>query len=74
MPGSMTIGHTDALVMLSHADAERLSSMLAGLSALAAGGQLSETQLAALCGGDPADRAELASWSRTLSGYLREHL
>ncbi|MFD0528865.1 hypothetical protein ACFQ1I_20910 [Kitasatospora arboriphila] len=28
MPGSVTIGHTDALVMLSHDDAKRLSTML----------------------------------------------
>ncbi|RKE19781.1 hypothetical protein [Streptomyces sp. TLI_171] len=74
MPGSMTIGHTDALVMLSHADAERLSALLAGLSALAASGRIPAEQLAALGGGEAPDRAELATWSRTLSGYLRNHL
>lgn len=74
MPGSMTIGHTDALVMLSHADAERLSSLLAGLAALAASGRLPAEQLAALTGGAAPDRAELATWCRDLSGYLRDHL
>ena len=28
MPGSVTISHTDALVMLSHEDAQRMSAML----------------------------------------------
>ncbi|MFC8718396.1 hypothetical protein [Kitasatospora sp. NPDC057198] len=74
MPGSMTIGHTDALVMLSHDDAERLSAVLAGLSAMAAGGHLSTEQLAALGTGEAPDRAELATWSRTLATYLRDHL
>ncbi|MDR3034440.1 hypothetical protein [Kitasatospora cineracea] len=74
MPGSMTIGHTDTLVMLSHDDAEHLASVLAGLSALAAGGHLSTEQLAALGAGGTPDRAALATWSRTLAGYLRDHL
>ncbi|WP_100837668.1 hypothetical protein [Kitasatospora fiedleri] len=74
MPGSMTIGHTDTLVMLGHDDAARLSSLLAGLSALAASGRLSTEQLAALGGGEAPDRAALATWSRTLAGHLRDHL
>ncbi|MFJ1752979.1 hypothetical protein ACIQBJ_12515 [Kitasatospora sp. NPDC088391] len=74
MPGSMTIGHTDALVMLSHADAERLSALLAGLAELSAGGRLPAEQLAALGRGEAPDRAELATWCRGLSGYLRDHL
>ncbi|MGW4803339.1 hypothetical protein [Kitasatospora sp. NPDC004272] len=74
MPGSMTIGHTDALVMLSHDDAERLSAVLAGLSAMAAGGRLPTEQLAALGAGEAPDRAELATWARNLAAYLRDHL
>ncbi|MFD8594779.1 hypothetical protein ACFV1L_07245 [Kitasatospora sp. NPDC059646] len=74
MPGSMTIGHTDALVMLSHDDAERLTAVLSGLSDLAATGRLPATELATLSGGDAPDRAELATWSRQLAAYLRDHL
>ncbi|MFF4341672.1 hypothetical protein ACFY00_17260 [Kitasatospora sp. NPDC001540] len=74
MPGSMTLGHIDTLVMLSHADAERLSALLAGLSAMAASGRLSTEQLAAMGSGEAPDRAELATWSRTLATHLRDHL
>ncbi|PJN23330.1 hypothetical protein [Kitasatospora sp. CB02891] len=74
MPGSMTISHTDALVMLSHQDAERLAGVLSGLSRLAATGQLPAAATAALSGGDPPDRAELATWCHNLSDYLRDHL
>ncbi len=74
MPGSMTISHTDALVMLSHEDAKRLTAVLSGLSDLAATGQLPATALATLSGGDPPDRAELATWSRNLAAYLHDHL
>ncbi|GAA4854584.1 hypothetical protein [Kitasatospora terrestris] len=77
MPGSMTIGHTDALVMLSHADAERLAAMLREMSRLMgrqpADVRLSDAQIGALSGGE-ADRDELAAWSWQLAEYLRQHL
>ncbi|GAA2745053.1 MULTISPECIES: hypothetical protein [Kitasatospora] len=78
MPGSTTI-HTDALVMLSHADAERLATMLREMSRMSAGATgsgaeaLSDGQLAALCRGKM-DRGEFAEWSGKLSEYLKGHL
>ncbi|WP_457029503.1 hypothetical protein [Kitasatospora sp. P5_F3] len=76
MPGSMAISHTDALVMLSHTDAERLASVLREMSRLLeqpGGDRLSDAQAEALCEGRMR-RDELAEWSRKLSGYLRDHL
>ncbi|MFJ9519784.1 hypothetical protein ACIRPK_16155 [Kitasatospora sp. NPDC101801] len=76
MPGSMAISHTDALVMLSHTDAQRLATVLREMSALLAqpgGNRLSDAQVEALCEGR-LGRDELAEWSRRLSGYLTDHL
>jgi len=75
MPGSMTISHTDALVMLSHADAERLATVLGEMSALTAPGPdgLTDAQVAKI-GRGAVQRAELAEWSAKLSKYLTEHL
>ncbi|MER5639914.1 hypothetical protein ABT095_23570 [Kitasatospora sp. NPDC002227] len=77
MPGSVTISHTDALVMLSHADADRLATTLLELSALMAdpgGDRITDAQLAALCGSKPCERIELAEWSARLADYLKDHL
>ncbi|GAA2231814.1 MULTISPECIES: hypothetical protein [Kitasatospora] len=77
MPGSMTIGHTDALVMLSHADAERLSTTLREVSHLLevhSPDRLTDAQVAALCEGQLHHREELAGWCRSVSEYLRDHL
>jgi uncharacterized protein len=76
MPGSMTISHTDALVMLSHADAERLATVLREMCRLLeqpGADRLSDAQVQALCE-DRLRRNDLADWSRRLSGYLEEHL
>ncbi|GAA1182113.1 hypothetical protein F4556_005389 [Kitasatospora gansuensis] len=76
MPGSMAISHTDALVMLSHADAEQLTAVLRQMSALLeqpGGDRLSDAQAEALCEGK-LRRDELAEWSRKLSDYLKDHL
>ncbi|AUG78030.1 hypothetical protein CFP65_3226 [Kitasatospora sp. MMS16-BH015] len=77
MPGSVTIGHTDALVMLRHRDAERLATMLRELSSLmttTGGGRLSAEQIATLCGPEPCERAQLADWTARMADYLRDHL
>ncbi|MGK4581527.1 hypothetical protein [Kitasatospora sp. HPMI-4] len=77
MPGSMTIGHTDALVMLSHADAERLSATLreiAQLLEVRSPDRLTDAQVSALCQGRLHHREELAGWSRGVAEYLRNHL
>ncbi|WP_431679272.1 hypothetical protein [Kitasatospora sp. KL5] len=77
MPGSVTIGHTDALVMLSHDDAKRLSAMLGEMAhMLEASGasRLGDAQVAGLCEGKAQSRGELTEWCRHLSQYLAEHL
>ncbi|MER8185643.1 hypothetical protein [Kitasatospora sp. NPDC094015] len=77
MPGSVTIGHAEALVALSHQDAERLSTVLRGMSSMmAASGadRLTDAQVTALCGGGPQDRAEFTRWCAELSEHLRTHL
>ncbi|WP_441245432.1 hypothetical protein [Kitasatospora sp. McL0602] len=77
MPGSVTISHTDALVMLSHSDAERLSTMMREISNLMAApgpDRLSDGQFGALCAGRPQERDELAQWALGLAEYLKAHL
>jgi hypothetical protein len=77
MPGSVTISHTDALVMLSHVDAARLTTVLRRMSELLekpGSDRLTESQVAALCGEKTADREEFTEWSRKLSEYLKAHL
>ncbi|GAA2129187.1 hypothetical protein GCM10009760_00160 [Kitasatospora kazusensis] len=77
MPGSVTISHTDALVMLSHPDAERLTTMLREIPRLLAmegPDRLTDAQIGALSGGRVQHRDELAQWAKELSEYLKAHL
>lgn len=77
MPGSVTISHTDALVMLSHSDAERLTTMMREISKLlemAGPNRLSDAQVSALSEGKAHNRDELTHWARELSEYLKAHL
>ncbi|MER5868018.1 hypothetical protein [Kitasatospora sp. NPDC002040] len=77
MPGSMAISHTDALVMLSHTDAERMVTLLRELSGLLeqpGGARLSDPQAEALGDAGRVGRDELAEWSRKLADYLKDHL
>ncbi|WP_354641228.1 hypothetical protein [Kitasatospora camelliae] len=77
MPGSVTIGHTDALVMLSHDDARRLAAVLremSGLLADAGPDRLTDAQVTALCEGKPRHRDEFTEWSQRLAEYLKAHL
>ncbi|MEU2627957.1 hypothetical protein [Kitasatospora sp. NPDC007106] len=77
MPGSVTIGHTDALVMLSHDDAKRLSTMLGEMAKMlesSGESRLGDAQVGELCRGRAASREELTGWCRNLSQYLAEHL
>ncbi|MEU9130268.1 hypothetical protein AB0D08_19535 [Kitasatospora sp. NPDC048540] len=77
MPGSVTIGHAEALVLLSHPDAERLTTMLRQMSSmLEASGpnRLTEAQVTELCEGRMENRGELTEWCRNLSQYLNAHL
>ncbi|MFI5533680.1 hypothetical protein ACIA8O_34615 [Kitasatospora sp. NPDC051853] len=62
MPGSVTIGHTDALVMLSHDDAARLARTLRALSE---GGPAPAAK---------DEEEDQAQWSRRLADYLDQHL
>lgn len=76
MPGSVTIGHPHALVMLSHHDAERLAMVLKKMSDLAqepGTERMSDFQVTALCEGK-LDRDEFTEWSRKVSEYLKAHL
>ncbi|MFJ1704581.1 hypothetical protein [Kitasatospora sp. NPDC088346] len=77
MPGSVTIGHAEALVVLSHTDAERLATVLRQMSSMLeqpGPDQLSDAQVRALCEGQPHHRGELVEWCRGLSEHLRTHL
>ncbi|MDH6576710.1 hypothetical protein [Kitasatospora sp. MAP5-34] len=77
MPGSVTISHTDALVMLSHADAERLTTMMREISHLLdtrGPDRLTDAQVSALCEGKVQHRDELTQWASELSEYLKAHL
>ncbi|GAA0675585.1 hypothetical protein GCM10010193_30740 [Kitasatospora atroaurantiaca] len=77
MPGSVTIGHTDALVMLSHDDAKRLSTVLREMSDLlgqSGPNRLSDAQVSALCEGKAHPRDEFTEWSRRVGEYLKAHL
>ncbi|WP_030267774.1 hypothetical protein [Streptomyces sp. NRRL B-24484] len=81
MPGSVTIGHTDALVMLSHDDAQRLSTMLGEMAHMlesSGASRLGDAQVDELCRGREASREasreELTGWCRNLSQFLAEHL
>ncbi|MFD9128455.1 hypothetical protein [Kitasatospora sp. NPDC059571] len=77
MPGSVTISHTDALVMLAHDDARRLSVMLGEMSRMlgeSGSDRLTDPQVGALAEGQAHQREELTAWCRKLSGYLADHL
>ncbi|WP_371497824.1 hypothetical protein OG871_17870 [Kitasatospora sp. NBC_00374] len=77
MPGSVTIGHAEALVALSHVDAERLAMVLREMSSMMekpGPEQLSDAQVMALSEGRPQHRGELTEWCRSLSEYLKTHL
>ncbi|WP_405012707.1 hypothetical protein [Kitasatospora sp. NBC_01539] len=77
MPGSVTISHTDALVMLSHEDAQRMSAMLGEMARMLGEpgiDRMSDTQVAALCAGREHSREELTAWCGKLSEYLAAHL
>ncbi|TVL93955.1 hypothetical protein [Streptomyces sp. SAJ15] len=77
MPGSTTLGHTHALVMLSHADAERLATVLQSMARMLdmpGPNRLSDAQVAFLCEGRVGDRGEFTAWTVGLSEYLRNRL
>ncbi|MDH6137709.1 hypothetical protein P3T37_007142 [Kitasatospora sp. MAA4] len=77
MPGSVTIGHTEAVSTVEHTDAIRLAEVLDELGHLLAvqgANRLSDAQVDALCAGQsagrPQGREELARWCRTLAAQL----
>ncbi|WP_035796689.1 hypothetical protein [Kitasatospora mediocidica] len=73
MPGSVTIGHTEAVATIEHADAPRLAELLDELGHLMAvrgPNRLSDAQVSALGAGQPQGREELARWCRTLAAQL----
>ncbi|MFB8237730.1 hypothetical protein ACFC58_14370 [Kitasatospora purpeofusca] len=74
MPGSLTIGHHEAAASLDHTDAVRLATVLdelAYLLEIPGPNRINDAQVAALCEGMPADRAELARWSRSVAAELK---
>ncbi|MFC5663426.1 hypothetical protein ACFP3U_10600 [Kitasatospora misakiensis] len=74
MPGSLTISHHEAAASLDHTDAVRLAGVLdelAYLLEIPGPNRINDAQLAALCEGRTADRAELADWSRTIAAELK---
>ncbi|MCX4745545.1 hypothetical protein OG455_08415 [Kitasatospora sp. NBC_01287] len=76
MPGSVTIGHTEAVATVEHADAQRLAVLLdemGHLLAMAGPNRLTEAQVAALCEGRAVSRDELARWCRGLAAHLHEY-
>ncbi|MGW1173547.1 hypothetical protein ACWD4P_07480 [Kitasatospora sp. NPDC002543] len=77
MPGSFTISHHGSAVTVDHADAERLATVLADLAYLLeipGPNRITDEQVAVLCEGRAADRAELVHWcasnARALKGQL----
>ena len=77
MPGSTTIGHIHPTVTFSHEEAARLAVLLERMSAMletADPEHLTDAQVSALCEGQSGDRAELAGWTRQLTGQIRAHL
>ncbi|GAB2736887.1 hypothetical protein [Kitasatospora kifunensis] len=75
MPGSVTIGHTEAVATVEHADAERLAVLLdemGHLLAMAGPNRLSDAQVSALCGGQKHNRDELARWCRGMAAHLHQ--
>ncbi|WFB07598.1 hypothetical protein LRS74_11440 [Streptomyces sp. LX-29] len=77
MPGSTTLGHTHALVMLSHTDAERLATVLQSMARMLdmpGPNRLSDAQVAVLCEGRVGHRGELTAWTRAVAEHLRAHL
>ncbi|WP_031069360.1 hypothetical protein [Streptomyces sp. NRRL WC-3742] len=77
MPGSLTIGHHESAVVMGHADAARLATVLADLAYLLevpGPDRIGDAQVAVLCEGRAPDRAELSGWARALSSDLRGRL
>ncbi|MGW3040721.1 hypothetical protein ACWC9T_11890 [Kitasatospora sp. NPDC001159] len=77
MPGSLTISHHEAAVVLDHTDAARLATVLAELAYLLeipGPNRINEAQLTVLCEGRTPDRAELSRWSRGLATELKGRL
>ncbi|MFF7634832.1 hypothetical protein ACFZB9_16980 [Kitasatospora sp. NPDC008050] len=75
MPGSVTIGHTEAVTAVEHADAERLAVLLDEMGHLLAMGgpnRLTDAQVSALCGGEERNRDEFARWCRGMAAHLHE--
>ncbi|WP_327678269.1 hypothetical protein [Kitasatospora sp. NBC_00458] len=77
MPGSLTIGHHEAAVVLEHADAKRLATVLEELAYLLeipGPNRINDAQVGVLCEGRAPDRAELSHWSRALAAELKGRL
>lgn len=77
MPGSVTIGHTEAVAVIEHADAQRLAVLLDELGHLVAmegPHRMSEAQISALCGEKVRSREELSRWCRTMAAHLHDRL
>lgn len=77
MPGSLTIGHHEADVLLDHSDAKRLATVLEELAYLLdipGPNRINEAQLTALCEGRTADRTELARWARGVAAGMKGRL
>ncbi|MDH6113870.1 hypothetical protein P3T36_002691 [Kitasatospora sp. MAP12-15] len=73
MPGSVTIGHTEAAATIEHTDAQRLAELLDDLGHLLAmdgPNRMSDAQVGALCEGRVQEREALARWCRTLAAQL----
>ncbi|GAA1226482.1 hypothetical protein GCM10009665_16270 [Kitasatospora nipponensis] len=77
MPGSMTLGHTEAMATVEHTDAERLAVLLDEMGHLLAvdgPNRLSDAQIDALCQRQGAGREEFARWCRGLAAGLHDRL
>ncbi|MDH6118374.1 hypothetical protein [Kitasatospora sp. GAS204B] len=73
MPGSVTLGHTEAGATVDHTDAQRLAVLLdemGHLLAMAGPNRLTDAQVGALCAGQSWDRDELARWCRGMAAQL----
>ncbi|MFF8597718.1 hypothetical protein ACF065_02135 [Streptomyces sp. NPDC015232] len=73
MPGSTTLGHGHGADAIDHPDALRLTAVLRELHRLlttTGADRITDAQAAALSGGDPYGRGELADWVERVTREL----
>ncbi|MER7516415.1 hypothetical protein [Streptomyces sp. NPDC126499] len=75
MPGSTTLGPGHGVDAIDHPDAQRLTSVMRELHRLLTApgpDRMTDAQVAALCGGGAAGRAEFTAWVERVVRRLEE--